>query len=131
MTNTEPVKTESPKILIVDDEGDICYLLKNALKNSGYVVDHVNSLSQADVFLREEQPKVLFLDNRLPDGWGINSIRNIKTDFPGMKIIVITGDNSSLDRKRAISNGADLFIAKPFTREEIVEAVRSVDVQSL
>ena len=118
------------KILIVDDEGDICYLLKNALKNTGYVVDHVNTLSQAGVFLKDEKPKVLFLDNRLPDGWGINSIRNIKTEFPELKIIVITGDSSLADRKRAISNGADLFIGKPFTRDQIVEAVKSFEAQS-
>ncbi len=130
MVSNEIFTNLPSKILIVDDEGDICYLLKNALKNTGYVVEHVNTLSQAEVFLKEEKPKVLFLDNRLPDGWGINSIRNIKTEFPEMKIIVITADNSISDRKRAISNGADLFIGKPFTRDQIVEAVRSFEPQS-
>lgn len=130
MTSNAPAGDKPSKILIVDDEGDICYLLKNALKHTGYIVDHVNTLSQANIFLKEEEPKVLFLDNRLPDGWGINSIRNIKSDFPQMKIVVITGDSSIYDKKRAISNGADLFIAKPFSRDQIVEAVRSFETQS-
>ena len=115
------------KILIVDDEGDICFLLKNALKGTIYNIDHVNTLSQADVFLKEEQPSLLFLDNRLPDGWGINSIKNIKSSYPDMKIIIITADTSSSDKRRALENGADLFIPKPFTKQQILDAVNSFE----
>ncbi|MCP9753335.1 response regulator [Ferruginibacter sp. HRS2-29] len=118
--------TSPNKILIVDDEGDICYLLKNALKGSPYEPDHVNTLAQAEIFMKEEKPAVLFLDNRLPDGWGINSIKNIKAQYPSMKIIIITGDSSSNDKKRALENGASLFIQKPFTKQEILEAVEKV-----
>jgi DNA-binding response OmpR family regulator len=114
------------KVLIVDDEGDICYLLKNALKGSNYEPDHVNTLAQAEIFLKEEKPAVLFLDNRLPDGWGINSIRNIKSLYPNIKIIVITGETSANDKKRALENGASIFIEKPFTKQQILDAVNSL-----
>jgi two-component system OmpR family response regulator len=119
--------TSPNKILIVDDEGDICFLLKNALKGSIYEPDHVNTLAQAEIFMKEEKPAVLFLDNRLPDGWGINSIKNIKAQYPSMKIIIITGESSSNDKKRALENGANLFIEKPFTKQQILDAVNKVN----
>lgn len=118
--------TGNKKILIVDDEGDICFLLKNALKGTAYHADHVNTLAQAEIFMKEEMPAVLFLDNRLPDGWGINSIRNIKSEYPSIKIIVITAGSSSIDKKRALDNGANMFIEKPFTKQQILDAVNSV-----
>lgn len=126
MTINHSLPANPNKILIVDDEGDICYLLKNALKGSSYEPDHVNTLAQAEIFLKEERPAVLFLDNRLPDGWGINSIKNIKSQYPALKIIVITGDTSANDKKRALENGANLFIEKPFTKQQILDAVNSL-----
>ena len=127
MATTYTSPTIPNKILIVDDEGDICFLLKNALKGTHYNIDHVNTLSQADIFLKEELPSLLFLDNRLPDGWGINSIKNIKSSYPDMRIIIITADTSAADKRRALENGADLFIPKPFTKQQILDAVNSFE----
>jgi len=114
------------KILIIDDEGDTCYLLGNVLKDDHFEIDHVNTLSQADIFLREQHPSLIFLDNRLPDGLGINSLEQLKQSYPEMKIVVITGSGSSSDRKKALSRGADAFLPKPFTREEVYEVVEQL-----
>jgi CheY-like chemotaxis protein len=67
MQNLQPAP-ETRKILIIDDEGDTCFLLSNILKGQNVEIEQVNTLSQAEVFIREEEPSLLFLDNKLPDG---------------------------------------------------------------
>jgi len=117
------------KILIIDDEGDTCFLLSNVLRDDSVEIDHVNTLAQASVFLKEEQPSLIFLDNKLPDGSGISTVESLKEEYPDMKIIVITGSGNNSDKKRALDKGADAFLAKPFTSDEVhtlVEQLTSV-----
>src|SRR6476661_2828982 len=59
---TNAKKDQLKKILIIDDEGDTCFLLSNVLKDEHFEIDHVNTLSQAEIFMREERPYLIFLD---------------------------------------------------------------------
>lgn len=120
--NTGVVKAAC-KILIVDDEGDICYLLSKLLKQKELEFDHVNTLAQAETMLKEETPDIVFLDHNLPDGLGINFIDHIKSNYPLIKIVMITAHDSVITRTRALKKGADLFIAKPFTSDQIFSCV--------
>ncbi|RYG00719.1 MAG: response regulator, partial [Chitinophagaceae bacterium] len=70
------------KILIVDDEGDICYLLSTFFKHENFETDQVNTLAQAEVHIRENTPDLVFLDNHLPDGQGIKMIDKLKAAYP-------------------------------------------------
>ena len=123
-TNTQ--NDQLKKILIIDDEGDTCFLLSNVLKDEHFEIDHVNTLSQAEIFMREERPYLIFLDNNLPDGSGINSLEHLKQEYPDMKIVVITGSGSNSDKRKALNKGADAFIPKPFTRDQIYHTVESL-----
>ncbi len=114
------------KALIIDDETDICYLLSRLLKQKNLDTSFVNSLSDADKALRKEQPEIIFLDNHLPDGLGMNYISYIKKNYPDIKIVMITAHDSADDRAKAIKNGADYFIGKPFTSEIIYQTVDDV-----
>lgn len=114
------------KVLIIDDETDICYLLSNLLKQKNLEADYVNSLSEAAMALQKNTPEIIFLDNHLPDGLGMNFIEYIKLHHPTTKIIMITAHDTDADRKRAFKEGADYFIGKPFTREIIYNAVDQV-----
>lgn len=107
------------RILILEDEGDICFLLNVMLKNDNVEIEHVNTLAQADVFLKEQAPDVLIMDNKLPDGHGVNHIEEIKRDYPKVKIIMISGNSDASDKAKAIKNGADRFLSKPFTKEQM------------
>src|SRR3954469_8148674 len=99
--------TSPKKILIIDDEGDICFLLNVILKGKQTELEHVNTLSQAKVFLREQEPSLVFLDNSLPDGRGLDFIEYIKMNYPSVKIVMITAYHSSSEKEQAIKNGAD------------------------
>jgi two-component system OmpR family response regulator len=114
------------KVLIVDDELDICYLLSGILKQKNFRTGFVNSLNDAEIALRQDTPSLLFLDNRLPDGFGLDFIPYVKKNYPQLKIVMISAHDSSSDRKRAYEGGADLFIGKPLNRDLINEAIRQM-----
>jgi two-component system, OmpR family, response regulator len=114
------------KVLIVDDELDICYLLSGLLKQKNFRTGFVTSLSDAEVALRNDPPSLLFLDNRLPDGFGLDFIPSVKKNYPHLKIIMISAHDSPSDRKMAYEGGADLFLGKPLNRDLINEAIDRV-----
>jgi len=114
------------KVLIIDDETDICYLLSSLLKQKNLETEYVYNLSDATLALRKEVPEIIFLDNHLPDGLGMNFIEYIKNNYPSSKIVVITAHDTPADRSKALSEGADFFIAKPFTREVIYRTVEQL-----
>ncbi len=114
------------KVLIIDDETDICYLLRTLLKQKNLDADYVNSLSEAAMALQKNTPEIIFLDNHLPDGLGMNFIEYIKLHHPTTKIIMITAHDTAADRMRALREGADYFIGKPFTKDIIYKAVDQV-----
>ena len=111
------------KALIIDDEIDICYLLSSILKNKNLHPNCVNSLSAATLALQKEVPELIFLDNHLPDGLGIEYITHIKKNCPNTKVIMITAHDNVEDRRKALAVGVDSFIGKPFTRDIIYRAI--------
>ncbi len=111
------------KALIIDDEIDICYLLSGILRNKNIQSSYVNSLSEAVLLLKKYEPEIIFLDNHLPDGMGVDFISQLKKSNPSSKVIMITAYDTPADRRKALIEGADLFIAKPFSREVIYQTV--------
>lgn len=113
-------------VLIIDDEIDICYLLSGILKHKNMQPNYVNSLSDAIEALKKQKPSLIFLDNHLPDGMGMDFIDHIKKNSPTTKIIMITAYDTSADRSKALELGVDGFIGKPFTRDIIYQTVEQV-----
>jgi len=111
------------KVLIIDDESDICYLLSTLLKQKNLDTDYVNTLTDAALALKKDIPQIIFLDNHLPDGLGMNFIEYIKNHYPSIKIVMITAHDTADARQRALQEGADIFISKPFTRDMIYKTV--------
>src|SRR6516165_6754426 len=117
LQKTNNIENNRPKVLIVDDEPDICFLLSELLKQKNLVPLVANNLNDAERVLEISHPQYLFLDNWLPDGFGLDFIAFIKKNFPSTKIIMMTAHDSIADRKRAFSEGADFFISKPLTKQ--------------
>ena len=114
------------KALIVDDEVDICFLLSGILRQKQLKPSFVNNLAGAKESLQKDTPSILFLDNHLPDGFGLDFIRYVKANYPEVKIVMITAHDGLVERKKAQAEGADLFISKPFTREVIDYAIKKL-----
>ena len=115
-------KPEVKKVLIVEDEGDMCLLLNILLKGDEMELDHVKTLAAAAAHLEKEQPSVIILDNKLPDGFGVDFVPEIKKNHPAIKIIMISGLGGGA-KDVALENGADTFIEKPCTRDQLYNAI--------
>ncbi|ERR1044072_7663360 len=115
----------SQKVLIIEDEGEMCLVLNILLSNENIELEHVKNLSAAEEYLSRELPSLIILDNKLPDGFGVDYISYVRKKYPSMKIIMITGFDASA-KDVAMENGADLFLEKPFTKQDILTAIRSL-----
>lgn len=113
------------KILIIEDEGDLCFLLELMLEKDHTSVDHVKSLEDARNFLKEENADLILLDNRLPDGLGLDFIPFVKNNYPNTRIVMISGKDRSA-KDVALESGADIFLPKPFTRDQLYQSVETL-----
>ena|ERR1043166_5614371 len=123
---TRRVMQKKINALIIDDEIDVCYLLSSILKYKNLQATYVNSIGEAKRVLKEGHHSIIFLDNHLPDGFGINFIDEIRKINPPVKIVMITAHDTSDDRDRAYEQGVDQFIGKPFSRETILRTVENL-----
>ncbi len=125
MANSTMQNKATKKVLIIEDEGEMCLLLNILLNEEEMELDHVNNLLAAEEYLKKQQPSVVILDNKLPDGFGIDFISFIKKNYPSIKIIMITGFDASA-RDVALENGADFFLEKPFTRDQFYQSLKTL-----
>ena len=109
------------KILVVEDEGQIGLVLNMILSERDFDLDYVNNLLAAGEYLEKDKPDLVILDNKLPDGFGVDFITYIKKKHPGIKIVMISGYSSARDV--ALANGADAFLEKPFSMSNVNEAI--------
>lgn len=115
------MKDNSPliKVLIVDDEVDICYFISRSLIKRNFTTSFTHTLKDAEKIIEAENPSILLIDNHLPDGFGINFISKVKLKYPDMRVVMITAHDSPQERTKAYSNGVNYFLSKPFTLTEI------------
>jgi two-component system, OmpR family, response regulator len=114
------------KVLIIDDEPDICFLLTTILRKRNFETGFAYSLADAASVLELNMPNVIFLDNSLPDGKGVEFLPFIKNKYPLIKVVMVTANDSQADKTIAFDKGADIFLGKPLTREIINSALDSV-----
>jgi len=114
------------EVLIVEDEIDICFLLTGILRKKNLQTTFVNSIHEAQDLLAIQHPSILFLDNNLPDGYGVDFIYQIKNSHPLIWIIMITADDAIANKNKALKAGADFFIGKPFTIDTINKTIDTV-----
>ena len=111
------------KALIIDDEIDICYLLSGMLTYKKMEVDYVTCLADAMVAIEKFKPEIVFLDNRLQDGKGVDFAGYIRSTIPDVQIAMITAYDTPADKKFALAHGIDFFLGKPFTKDKIYKTL--------
>ena len=125
MRSTTMTKTKrAKKLLVVEDQGEMCLILDLILSERKFESDYVNNLLDADEYLEKNKPTVIILDNKLPDGYGVDFISYVKKKYPGTKIIMISGFGTARDV--ALENGADVFLEKPFSLDNVNNAIDQV-----
>lgn len=130
MSNVTMTKTKrAKKVLVVEDQGEMCLVLGLILSDRNFEMDYVNNLLDADEYLSKNKPSMIILDNKLPDGFGVDFISYVKKKYPKIKIIMISGFTTARDV--AMENGADAFLEKPFSMENVNDAIDRVLSQKI
>ncbi len=113
------------KILVVDDDSNICELLRLYLEKEGYAVKIVNDGVSAVNAFKQESPDLMILDIMLPklDGWQV--CREVRK-FSDKPIIMLTAKGETFDKVLGLELGADDYMTKPFDTKEMVARIKAV-----
>jgi len=117
------------RVLIIDDEEQIREVLRTVLERVGYEVSEASNGVEGIQIYREHDIDLVVTDIIMPEKGGIDTIMDLRRDYPDVKIIAVSGggmcgDVSYLDM--AIGVGADRAIGKPFVLDEFLEAVNEL-----
>src|SRR5580765_3974757 len=116
------------RVLVVEDDPDIAMLLARSLARAGFAVDQISSGADVLPTLRRGQPDLLLLDLMLPGLGGIDICRALRADpsTAALPIIMLTARAEESDRIVGLELGADDYITKPFSPNEVVARVRAL-----
>lgn len=114
------------RVLVVDDEVEICLLVTQYLRKLGYEVTYSLSIAEAVRKLSATPYDLLFVDLNLSDGSGYDVIEVLQESHSPTKIIVISAYDN--ERVKALQKGASLFLAKPFTKKAIDESLEKLQL---
>ncbi|WP_337841814.1 response regulator [Rheinheimera sp.] len=112
------------RILIIDDEAQIRKMLRIALKSVGYEVIEAETAEVGLAALVRQQPELVILDLGLPDGDGQQLLAEIRT-FSQVPVMVLSVRQSDTDKVKALDHGAQDYVTKPFSMEELLARVRA------
>ena len=112
------------RFLVVDDEPLVREMLNDILIDLGYdVVGQANDGISAIEKAAQLKPDVICLDINMPEMSGLDALASIKTSNKSIVVIMVTANNDSSTVQQAIRTGADGYILKPFSAQQIVKAV--------
>src|SRR2546427_336266 len=111
------------KIVVVDDDATMREALRETLAGEGYAVLAVDNAIQAIAELEKQEADLVLADLTLPRVSGLELLDSIRRQWPGLEVIVITGQGSIETAVDAIKRGAYHYVTKPFTPDEIIHLV--------
>ncbi len=117
-------------ILVVDDVSSVRDLICDYLRKGGYQVIKADNAKEALEQAVNKKPDVIITDIVMPEMNGLELCRSLKKNplTEKLPIVLCTSKNQNIDRIWGIKQGADVYLTKPFTEEDIIKAVRSVAI---
>ena len=119
------------RILIAEDDQVLADGLLRSLRSAGYAVDRVASGSEADTALASLEFDLLILDLGLPKLHGLEVLRRLRARGSAMPVLILTAADSVEQRVKGLDVGADDFMAKPFSLQELEARVRALTRRGL
>ncbi len=120
------------KIVVVDDERPILLTLEALLTRHGYEPQLAHTAAAGTALVRKLKPDLVLLDLGLPDADGLDVLRELKTEFPQMPVIILTANDSLSNAIDSIKQGAFHFISKPYAVEELLSLIgRAIEQRQL
>jgi two-component system response regulator PilR (NtrC family) len=112
-------------LLIVDDEASLRDFLSIVFEDEGWRVETAGSVAEARAAVAKNEPDLILCDLMLPDGSGIDLLREVKAATPSVAVVMITAHTSTKSAVEALKAGAFDYIAKPFDIDELKIIVRN------
>src|SRR6202163_418561 len=123
---------EDRRILIIDDERPILLTLEALLGRHNYQVETAGTAASGMKMLKEKSPAMVLLDLQLPDAQGLETLDQIKTNHPGVQVIILTAHDTLSNAIESIKRGAYHFISKPYAPEALLSLVeKALEKESL
>lgn len=113
------------KVLLIDDDQELCELLIRWLTQEGFNVTACHDSHSARNLLAEH-PDAVILDVMLPDGSGLELLRQLRTHHPDLPVLMLSARGEPLDRILGLELGADDYLAKPCDPRELTARLRAV-----
>ena len=120
-TDGEPIT-----VLVVDDEPVLAELVSMALRYEGWDIVTAGDGATALAVARQQPPDVVVLDVMLPDMSGLDVLRELRQQIPGLPLLLLTAKDSVEDRIAGLTAGGDDYVTKPFSIEEVVLRLRAL-----
>lgn len=113
------------RMLIVDDENEICEFLQEFFEDKGYTVDTAPTGDAALRIVREKRPDILLLDIMMPGKSGLETLKEAKKILPTIKVIMVSALETTDKIETALRLGADNYITKPLSLEYLESEVKA------
>ncbi|GLO67943.1 DNA-binding response regulator [Oceanobacillus kimchii] len=119
------IRMEKPRILIVDDEQDLCQLMKTTLNKEGFSeIETAGTLEEGWNTFQTFEPNLAILDVMLPDGEGFDLCRQIR-EVSRIPILFLSAKSDEVDKILGLAIGGDDYITKPFSPKEMAYRVKA------
>ena len=114
------------RVLVIDDEADIVYMVKVILRSAGFDVEAASGVTDGIAALAGDDPDLVLLDLRLSDGEGWSVLEHLREQgrTEDVPVIILSAHASPSTAERAVRAGARAYITKPFVASALLEAVR-------
>ncbi|MBK3867665.1 response regulator [Pseudomonas stutzeri] len=113
-------------LLLIDDDQELCELLLSWLAQEGFVGRACHDGQSARQALAQHQPAAVILDVMLPDGSGLELLKQLRSEHPDLPVLMLSGRGEPLDRILGLELGADDYLAKPCDPRELTARLRAV-----
>jgi len=119
---------KSLKVLVIDDENVICDACHLVLSEKGHTIDFCTTGKSGLLAIERGAYDVILLDMKLPDIDGMEILETIRAEMPAPYVIVMTGYSTMSNAVQAMKLGAADYLSKPFTDDELMEAVEKAPI---
>ncbi|MGE8502032.1 winged helix family two component transcriptional regulator [Ectopseudomonas oleovorans] len=114
------------RLLLIDDDQELCELLASWLTQEGFQVTACHEAGSARQTLAAQAPDAVVLDVMLPDGSGLELLKQLRNEHPELPVLMLSARGEPLDRILGLELGADDYLAKPCDPRELTARLRAV-----